>query len=635
MRLKTVEITNVFSVGHMHLDLHQQGLVLVTGYSEDEGSSNGAGKSNTANKAILWGLFGQTAGGIRADDIINRHQSKSGPSRVEIFFEGVDNRLYRLVRSRNPNKLELYVDINTRLTKRLERETQVLIDRALGRDISTFTQTDFFGQGNTKNYAALAPREQKEVLEQILPIEQLSVWSDRTRKYKSTVGARLEDANKDLAKLDGRLEELGRVVADVSRKGIAWGTQIKKDIASLEVNLQQADNEADARRTVMWKLREELLALKAPVIPREAEIRGAQDKVREASETLLKAGQSRDRWYQKLAVVSSDIKHIENLPEGYCSTCEQMVGHEAKKDREYKLGILKTTQAPLIETMRQANDAKAYWELECVRRNDDYSEKQAQHRDGVVHQEKEKGLKSHLASLQKIDEGSDCKILRAQILALNNQANPYNQQARDISRDIDQLFALKSEKLEYVGELRLDITNLSFWLDAFTKNLKNLLLARACPFLDQRTARHLQGLGNPQLKVSFSTTKLLKRGDTTEDFNVSVESSTGGKGFESLSGGEQQMTSFAIGLALADLAETQVEGSSHFLILDEPFMALDGRNCENIVNYLNDELSKKRETILLISNEDSLQSLIPNRIHVVKTGGVTDLGKIGVTHDEV
>ena len=92
------------------------------------------------------------------------------------------------------------------------------------------------------------------------------------------------------------------------------------------------------------------------------------------------------------------------------------------------------------------------------------------------------------------------------------------------------------------------------------------------------------------------------------------------------------MTSFAIGLALADLAETQVEGSSHFLILDEPFMALDGRNCENIVNYLSGELAQKRETILLISNEDSLQSLISNRIHIVKSGGVSRLGTIGATN---
>ena len=148
---------------------------------------------------------------------------------------------------------------------------------------------------------------------------------------------------------------------------------------------------------------------------------------------------------------------------------------------------------------------------------------------------------------------------------------------------------------------------------------------KACPYLQARAAYHLKGIGNEQLKVEFSTTKELKSGEERSGFAVVEYSESGGKGFDSLSGGEQQMASFAVGLALADLAETQVQGASHFLILDEPFMALDERNCENLVNYLANELSSKRETILLISNEENLKSLIPTRIHVEKTGGVTSV----------
>jgi ABC-type dipeptide/oligopeptide/nickel transport system ATPase subunit len=85
------------------------------------------------------------------------------------------------------------------------------------------------------------------------------------------------------------------------------------------------------------------------------------------------------------------------------------------------------------------------------------------------------------------------------------------------------------------------------------------------------------------------------------------------------------MASFAAGLGLADLASTQSIGESSFLILDEPFSQLDARNSEAIVSYLTGDLSKERSTILLVSNDDTLMSLVPNRVHVVKEKGVSKI----------
>ena len=146
---------------------------------------------------------------------------------------------------------------------------------------------------------------------------------------------------------------------------------------------------------------------------------------------------------------------------------------------------------------------------------------------------------------------------------------------------------------------------------------------RACPYLEQRTARHLEGLRNSQFKVKFQTVKELKSGDQKDEFNIRVESNTGGSSFDALSGGEQQIVSFSLGMALADLAETQVEGKSNVLILDECFTELDAINQEAVVDYINSDLRKTRETILIISNEEHLKSLFPNQIHVVKENGIS------------
>jgi DNA repair exonuclease SbcCD ATPase subunit len=88
-----------------------------------------------------------------------------------------------------------------------------------------------------------------------------------------------------------------------------------------------------------------------------------------------------------------------------------------------------------------------------------------------------------------------------------------------------------------------------------------------------------------------------------------------------LSGGEQQMVSFAIGKALADLASIQVKGDINLQILDEPFSMLAGRNSEALVDYW----SQEDKVILLISNEQSLKNLISDRVHIIKEGGISQI----------
>ena len=104
MKLLNFKFNNIFALGKGEISLDDRGLVLVTGYSEDEGDANGAGKSSLANKGICWTLYGQTAGGLKADGVINRHGTKSGWG--EITYLGNDGKKYTVRRER-PVKLTL------------------------------------------------------------------------------------------------------------------------------------------------------------------------------------------------------------------------------------------------------------------------------------------------------------------------------------------------------------------------------------------------------------------------------------------------------------------------------------------------------------------------------------------------
>ncbi|KKK73716.1 hypothetical protein LCGC14_2891050 [marine sediment metagenome] len=145
-----------------------------------------------------------------------------------------------------------------------------------------------------------------------------------------------------------------------------------------------------------------------------------------------------------------------------------------------------------------------------------------------------------------------------------------------------------------------------------------------CPFLENKTNGYLADLNNGQIKVSFSTVKVMKSGDEKDEFCVTARSDTGSTTFELFSGAEKQLTSFAVGMALSDLAALQTSGASKFMILDEPFLYQSPENCENLVNFITQKLGDKA-TILLISNEDNLINLVPNRVNVVKRNGVSSL----------
>jgi DNA repair exonuclease SbcCD ATPase subunit len=95
MKLIRLKVKNLFSLGQVDISLQGRGLTLVTGYSEDDGNANGAGKSSLANKAIIWTLYGTTTHGLRADNVLNRWRGKKAEGQID--FEGVDLQTYLLI----------------------------------------------------------------------------------------------------------------------------------------------------------------------------------------------------------------------------------------------------------------------------------------------------------------------------------------------------------------------------------------------------------------------------------------------------------------------------------------------------------------------------------------------------------
>jgi DNA repair exonuclease SbcCD ATPase subunit len=615
MKLLRLQAKNIFSLGEIDVNLADRGLVLVTGHSLDEGSSNGSGKSSIANKGILWSLYGSTAGGLKADDVLNRHgNTKSGWGRID--FLGVDNVKYTVTRAR-PAKLELLRD-GKDISAKKATETQKLIDQALGLDYASFLHTYMFGQGRINSYASLAPAEQKAILEQILPIEQLSVWAEYTKECRIKLGSAYAILTQEISKIEGEISVRKVALKTATDKALMW-------TRTREEQLEKAFISLEKHKAVLADRHERITALESEL----AKINGLDDEINKLETTIEQCNaelndlQSQlniihDRSNQWAVTRTINLSKIVKIIGGECPTCNREILDDGKLKEILEFNAVyqkavdeaQTNIDRCSELFLQATESKIT-KLE-------YSANLFTHKSILESMRKKQTyLMVQIAELKGVTDETESFTRRAEEIAA--EQNPFADMVEDFTKQLSdserKMVPLQTLKTKIEEEKE----HLNWWQKVYGTDIKNRMFENVCHFLDTQTNEYLKELKNPQLKVQFSTVKKLASGEVKEDFNVRVYSEKGGEGFDTLSGGEQQMVSFAIGKALGDLCKAQSSGSSDFQILDEPFSMLDPRNCENLIEFL----SKEQGTIMLISNDENLMNLVPERLHVEKYKGVT------------
>ena len=582
------------------MSLGNRGLTLVTGWSYDDNNGNAAGKSSLARNAITWGMYGKTVDGVKADAVINTSIKNAKHCGVTLHFEGVDGNEYRIYRSRKPNELVLSKRFVTTLpahptgeewedlSQRLEKDTQELVDALLGRDHKTFIQANFFGQGREQSFLALPGSEQRAVIEEILPLSSLESWH-----VNAAAGKKAAQEKVDAARSSLRAQKERATMASDHYEGL--NSQKKTWDTDMIVELDGLQHQLNAIQLTSSGVEEEITSLMQalPVQPLEEsfeQYRAEEKRLTSFNSTLAYA----------IDNLTGDIDARASRPE-VCSACDQALPVAAVEANKISI-VSDKAQRDIYVKERGENEAKRY--------NNDAQLaicKEVKELKGRIKtKEKEATLKERMRLLE--EASNPFTMIATVALAERNKEG--------LAYDTYNAVLLAEEKMR---------DHYYFWDKAFGKDLKTLLFDQVCPYLEAKTNKYLSDLNNGQIKVKFSVTKEMKSGDTKDQFSVTASSSTGSKAFELFSGAEKQLTSFAVGMALSDLAGLQTKGATKFMILDEPFLYQSPQNCEAIVSFLTTQKAVGDSTILLISNEDNLAGLIPNRVHVVKRNGVSSL----------
>ncbi|MEC4816063.1 MAG: exonuclease subunit SbcC [Scytonema sp. PMC 1069.18] len=169
--------------------------------------SNGAGKSSLL-EAITWTIWGESRA-VSEDDVIHTGAKEV---RVDFIFEA-NQQTYRVIRTRTRGgNAALEFQIKTpsgfsTLTGKGVRVTQDLILEHVKLDYDTFINSAYLRQGRADEFMLKRPSERKEILAELLKLNQYDELEERAKERSRQFKARAEELERCLESLRNQLQQ--------------------------------------------------------------------------------------------------------------------------------------------------------------------------------------------------------------------------------------------------------------------------------------------------------------------------------------------------------------------------------------------------------------------------------------------
>jgi DNA repair protein SbcC/Rad50 len=169
--------------------------------------SNGAGKSSLL-EAITWAIWGESRATVE-DDVIY-----SGAKEVRVDFTFKSNQqTYRVIRTRirgATSVLEFQIETPSGfrpLTGKGVRATQDLIVEHIKLDYDTFINSAYLRQGRADEFMLKRPTERKEILAELLKLNQYDDLEERAKESSRQFKARAEELERSLESIKIQLQQ--------------------------------------------------------------------------------------------------------------------------------------------------------------------------------------------------------------------------------------------------------------------------------------------------------------------------------------------------------------------------------------------------------------------------------------------
>ncbi|KAA5604364.1 AAA family ATPase [Roseospira marina] len=641
MKFTDMVIQNFLTIGEATIGLDDVGLMLIQGVNDDDSSadSNGAGKSSIAD-ALSWCLFGITARGVTGDGVVNRTVGKETCVQLDVK-DGED--IYRIIRHRKhktgKNAVHLLkldgTGASTDLTKGTDKLTQAEVVRVIGCSYEVFRAAVYAAQEQMPDLPALTDKQLKLLVEEAAGITLLEQAHDTARAVLVAERAQLSEVERDLARLNDRLEIVqSNLIGAERRQEVFERERAARVLAARELAKAAAGEAKTAARAAEVYDPTELAAQLAEVDAKIAGLEGERQRERELADDAAKADRTAGIERSKLTRLVDEVRATK----ARLTNTEELVGTPCGEcGKTYETGDLTEVRAHLGQSL---HDVVARCKAQKTVADD------AQTRAQMLAD----ALEEHRASMTSV------AALNAQRDALRRDIDARAARLSEVARHTEQarkyLTDAETRKTEpnphdaEVAEQTALITALTEKINAIKTTalpagqkkvevaeqvvrvygpggVRALILDTVTPFLNERTARYLGTLTDGHAQATWSTLTRTAKGELREKFTIDVVHAAGGDSFAALSGGEKRKVRVACALALQDLVASRATKPIELFFGDEIDDALDSAGLERLMGIL-EEKARERGTVMVISHR-SLRDWISQVLTVRKHGGLASV----------
>lgn len=601
-----VTLKNFMSYEDETVFLERNGYVLVSGINnnpDDNAKSNGTGKSSLFS-AISWALTGLTVSGGKSVENIHTE----GTTEVTLNFT-LDETHYKIVRTKNPSNLKLYVNGEDVSGKGI-RDTEKILHQYLP-DIthSLINSVIILGQGLPQKFTNNSPSGRKEVLEELSNSDfMISDLKNRVQKRSSELSTQIRTVEDDVVRLStkidscqGQLEKLNNSLFRMTDKELddyisqnktfedridflkKEHDRITSEKTELEMKLSQANDDV-SESLLTYNDKKQNLPIK-DTLPLTTKITEVNTQI---------------------TSLSNEIRSLKNV-QLYCPTCHQKLPDAHEIDT--------TDKENLLESLR--------WDLTVLQSD---LNKDKEYNNNIIDQFEKEFNESHKILKEKESELSNqLGLLNNELMVLNNDINSYTTKIETnkikIQNFVREKDYIKDEIKKCVcelEELRIDLKENNIKhneLDlcrTVNNKMSNILKRDFRGYLLNNVIEFISGQAKQYSLDIFGTDKL----DFYLDGN-NIVIIYDGKDYEVLSGGEKQKVDVIIQLSIRDMLCKFLNFSSNILVLDEITDNLDSIGCQKMFNLISTKLNDV-QAVYIISHHSDFEIPVDSEISIVK-----------------
>ena len=578
-KINTLTVKNFMSVGNqtqaVHLD--RDDLTLVLGENHDVGGGEGGARNGTGKTTIInalsYGLYGIALTNIKRDNLINKTNSKGMLVTVEFERNGIN---YRIERGRKPNVLKFYIgDHEVEAEDAAQgdsRETQDEIEKLLGMSHNMFKHIVALNT-YTEPFLSMRANDQREIIEQLLGITQLSEKADALKELVKLTKSSIQEEEYRIKAVQDANSRIAEQINSLKRRQSLWLKKHNDDLAELAGALEELtridiDSELELHKQHV-EYNEKL---------------SARNEAQRWLDNIIKEFDKEQRRSKKLK------KEIQDIEDHKCYAC----GTKLHDNNQQEI---------LEEKNRQHQECEEH--LVAL-------ESQANDYNSTINEIGEliNPPKTFYDSVEAAQEHRNTLInLEQQIERKAQETDPYAEQIEEMQNE-----ALQEVSWSTINELTRIKDHQEFLLKLLTNKdsfIRKRIIDQNLSYLNTRLDYYLQNIGLPH-SVEFKN-----------DLSVEIQELGRDLDFDNLSRGERNRLILSLSWAFRDVWENLYQPINLLFIDELVDSGMDSSGVENSMGVLKHMSRKRNKSVWLVSHKDELIGRVNNVLKVIKENGFT------------